>query len=174
MNENWNPDYPLLTKWSWPQYHAGLDWSDWYVVYGRNRDSGLRVESNYDTILTRLQQLDKKNPTCVEETACGPGGSGLQVAHDSVWTCGWCETIMVHESCTELLKEANRLRDQLEDYPILDEYDLSDRESTVAQEMWEWYSLKHKVDMCRRHDISIFAARSKQYPSELHSTLCED
>ena len=87
--------------------------SDYLVVpVGRNRDSGIRQESNFQTALKMLGGESKK----------------VQVHRFGHWGPGWFEIILVDPKATKKVEIAEEIRSKLEDYPLLDEDDYSRRE----------------------------------------------
>ena len=88
------------------------DRQTWYVApIGRNRDSDMLAESNWDVGLAML----------------GGESEDVEVHRFGHWACGWFEIILVRpdsEACTM----AQRLEDTLAEYPVLDDEDFSRRE----------------------------------------------
>ena len=84
----------------------------WYVVpTPRNRDSDCLQESNFDAALKRL----------------GGESETVEVHRFGHWTCGWFEIIIVAPS-SDAYRLACEIEASLEDYPILDENDFSEKE----------------------------------------------
>src|SRR5690349_11232303 len=86
------------------------DQQDWLVLpCTRNRDSDCLTESNFDAA---LKQLGGESDDC-------------EVHRFRHWACGWFEIIIVRPgSAAE--KEAHEIEAALDDYPVLDEMDLSE------------------------------------------------
>jgi hypothetical protein len=61
--------------------------------------------------------------------------------------------------------------ERLEDYPILDEMDWSEREWDAACEVWEHAGLRERIECCSRAGISIFAARRDELPQDDNGSL---
>jgi hypothetical protein len=90
----------------------------WGFVASRNRDSEHLDNSNYDATVARLEKISKDD---------------MEGVHSSHWLVGWCDQIAVKiynedGSFTEIFKEAVRIADELQSYPVLDEEDLSRRQ----------------------------------------------
>ena len=123
---------------------AGLaldDRQDWLVLpCSRNRDSDCLAESNFAAALKSL----------------GGEGADVEVHRFGHWACGWFEVIIVRP-CSEAEKEATRIEDALEDYPILDESDHSERELAEADRVWEQYRVSglsqeaSRIEYIREH-----------------------
>lgn len=100
-------------EWERADNYAGEDLTGYYVVYSHNRDSTRLKESNWDTLIKQF----KDNPR-------------FEIHLFNHWLCGWVECIMIDgskmtiEDYNEILKIIN----DLEDYPVLDEEDYSNRE----------------------------------------------
>lgn len=97
----------------WDNYSGDMDKPDWVVSVGRNRDSDLMAESNFDTALEML----------------GGAGKNVVVERFGHWACGWFELILVNPKSEKHVRIAKEIRDSLADYPLLDESDYSNRES---------------------------------------------
>ena len=108
-NESWKPDY--LEKWEYASNYIGEDYSDYYVVYGRSRDSDLLTQSNWD-------QLEEEFD----------GKEGVEIIRSGHWAGGWVETILIHEDAEDMLMKADDFAKQLSEYPVLDEEDFTNKE----------------------------------------------
>lgn len=97
---------------------------DWLVApVSRNRDSQILDESNFETFKKILD--DKK----IE----------YETHRFGHWANGWFEIILVDPAGIQELEE---IEDRLEDYPILDEMDYSEREYNDAVETWNSFACK--------------------------------
>lgn len=93
---------------------------DWLVLScSRNRDSDCLEESNFAVALERL----------------GGESETVEVHRFGHWANGWFELILVAPN-SDALKEAEAIEAVLEDYPILDEGELSQREYDEADRVW--------------------------------------
>ena len=107
--------------------------ADLYVVLGRNRDSDLLSESNWECALKRL----------------GGESETVEIHRFGHWACGWLEYLCVREKSKEY-DEALKIEDELEGYPVLDEEDWIKREDKAAQKGWkEWYDNKERLEYVR-------------------------
>lgn len=122
-----------LKLWTRPDHYAGAQWPDYYVFLGRHRDSDMITESNFDAAMKAL----------------GGESETVIIARASHWAVGWVESILIHKDDSAALQIADDLAAQLEDYPVLDESDLSERECEAAHEYWNgWRSepdLQHRL-----------------------------
>lgn len=99
------------------------DRQDWFVVpVGRNRDSGPAAESNFKAALEML----------------GGESDDVEVCRFGHWACGWFEIIVVRPG-TKFEEIGNDIEAQLEDYPYLDEDDVSNREYEEFLSGWSSY-----------------------------------
>lgn len=124
----------------------------WFVApCGRNRDSGPLDNSNFETALAELRAA-----YTAEELSAGAefAGGGPEDSPEDLdieageipaefgigkyghWACGWFE-ILVVKGGTRAESKARDLAARLEDYPILDEGDYSERTTELAQEAWD-------------------------------------
>ena len=101
------------------------DQQAWLVVpVSRTRDSGPFAESNFETALEMLG-----------------GESGIVEVHRfGHWGPGWFEIIIVKPD-SDAANIAEDIETRLEDYPILDEEDCSNREYESAFESWQNFGL---------------------------------
>lgn len=118
-----------------------------YVVMTRNRDSGLLTECNWEEALRRL----------------GGESENVIVHRFGHWACGWWEALCVTQA---KYNEGNAIVKELEDYPVLNEDQFSEREYEAAQEYWEQLSLRERVELCQKADVSIFSARYGWIPQD--------
>ena len=101
---------------SWSNY-GGENLGNLVVVVGRNRDSGILDESNFQAALEIL----------------GGESDSVQVHRFGHWGCGWFELILVDPKDRTKLIEAYNIIKALEHYPVLDDMDYSEGE-------WEYRS----------------------------------
>jgi len=142
-----------LTRYTRPDSFA--DWSDiprseYYVLGGQHRDSDTLTRSNHRSILRRL----------------GGESDTVLVLRDNHWAVGWVEAIYIHELDTTALAIAERISEQLEDHPVVDENDWSELEYETASEYWATMSVSNRLDYCQRYRVSIFAARRAEIPND--------
>jgi len=142
-----------LERWSRPDCFAAWD-SDWqysraaFVFLGRNRDSDLLTESNFECALQ----------------AIGGESDTVKIVRESHWACGWIEWIAIHESDCKALEIADGIAAALESYPVVSEDDFCEREYEAAQSYWAELTVKERVELCRESELSIFAARRDYIP----------
>lgn len=134
------------------------DIQEFFIVLGRNRDSDLLTESNWDAALKIL----------------GGESNTLQIHRFGHWACGWYELMLIHPSREA---EGQAIENDLESYPVLDEDDFSEREFNQACEIWESGDLAdriHWIKTCGYGRKSIFAARRPELPSFIDTgSLCQ-
>jgi hypothetical protein len=93
--------------------YAGDGMGDLVVVVGRNRDSDILSESNFQCALDML----------------GGESKNVKVGRFGHWACGWFELVMVNPRSKKHLKIAYDIQKSLDNYPVLDESDYNDRQS---------------------------------------------
>lgn len=144
------------------------DRSEWMVApVSRTRDSGPLAESNFAAFLEIV----------------GGESDDVEVHRFGHWGPGWFEIILIRPG-TAAVEEAERAESSLEDYPVLDEMDFSEREWEAAEETWRWTSLRERVRMigeararCARWSCanppSVFAARRNEVPRDPTGHIAE-
>jgi len=125
-----------LERWTMPRDYFGAEWPEYYSAgVGRSRDSDCLEESNFHAMLSAL----------------GGESDAVQVVRESHWAVGWVEWIAIHESDDAALRAADRLRLELDDYPILDEEDFSSREWEECERVWaDCYTARERVRYLRQ------------------------
>jgi len=94
-----------LERWKTPRYYSGESWDGWYAApVGRSRDSDTVERSNWEVQLERI-----------------PESETVQVVREGHWAVGWVEWLAIHESDRGALGEAEKIGEELENYPMLDE-----------------------------------------------------
>lgn len=148
--------------WKLPECYAGAKWNGWLVFLGRNRDSDLLTEHNFDTALEALEGPRKafdSSPDAMDDQS-------VQVVREGHWACGWIEWIAIHPSNKAAVDLANELAHDLDQYPVLDEDGFSEKESEAAYESWKGMSVRDRYELIKRvGNCSIFAAR-QEYPPD--------
>ncbi len=125
-----------------------FDISDWYVApCGINRDS---------------RDLDLSN-WAEQTTLLGGESDTVEIHRFGHWACGWFEICIVTGASVET---AQGIADRLENYPVLNEEDFSQRETDSANQYWEQCSVKERVELCQRAGVSVFAARRDYVPTD--------
>lgn len=110
---------------------------EWLVVLTRSRDSDRFTESNWKCAIERLGGEDEE--------------AGVRIDRFGHWACGWWEALSVREGSDKALIGAEIVA-ALEDCPILDEDDLTERELTEAHEVWKnCYNVEERVAYMRRN-----------------------
>lgn len=97
------------------------DEPDVVLVVSRSRDASILTESNFATALEML----------------GGEGNGVSVVNVGHWACGWVEHIVVDFDAKDKLEIALKIINSIYAYPVLDDFDFSDREYQYASEYAE-------------------------------------
>jgi len=104
--------YKNIQRWESGDSYMGDDLSDYYVIVGKNRDSGILEESNWDYVIKTFDEKD------------------ILIAHFNHWLVGWVEQILIKEDNYLALEKADEMLDR--DAPYLDEIDYYERISKRA------------------------------------------
>ena len=110
--------------------YIGKDLVDAVMVISQSRDSDTLELSNFATAFEMLGG---------EEIA------DLEIHRMGHWACGWVETITVNPKNIELLTKAWEIKQALENYPVLDDMDYSNREHEAHAE----YAEQEKEDLVK-------------------------
>jgi hypothetical protein len=97
----------------------------------------------------------------------GDESETVEVHRFGHWGPGWFEIIIVDPSDSERVEIATDIENRLEDYPILDETDFSEREWNEKQEYWDNCSMWDRIELCVKAGESIFASRSESIPGDV-------
>jgi hypothetical protein len=135
---------------------------DYAIVYTSNRDSDALARSNEHVILTALKPF------------MGWHGDGAHCWTESHghWAVGHadCIVIRVYDATTRELTPAFKayaeLATALEDYPVLDEEDYSEREQADAELTWKnCYNDRQRLEYMRSHWREFEHCHAKWYPA---------
>lgn len=129
---------------------ALYDQQHWLVhPCSHTRDSGIRTESNFSVALADL----------------GGESETVEVHRFGHWGPGWFEIIVIDPSDEERVRIANDHESSLDNYPVLSDEDCSSREYEAVMDYWKYMSLIERIELCAKHEVSIFAARHDYPPS---------
>ena len=139
------------------------DADQWAIIYTHNRDSGLLDESNGTVIAKRLEEFTEgDDPDVVSER------------HDH-WVVGWVEGFSIrvfHDGeITPAFRVYHELAERLEDYPILDESDYSNREydATIENIELSAWRLKQTFTLPDGWESEVFSWFSENKRSVLEN-----
>ena len=129
---------------------------DFAVVYTRHRDSGLLDQSNAAVIARELAPYF--------------GTGDCEPLRNSHWAVGWIDGYLIRPGSTAAEVYEN-LMEQIDDYPILDEADYSDRETeatfeNINEAAW---SLRRKYDLPADWQSDVYEWLSNNDDSQLEN-----
>lgn len=126
-----------LPRWTMPANYAGEVWPNYYIAgCGQSRDSSALESSNFAAMLKAL----------------GGESETVIVVREGHWACGWVEWIAIDQDDARALAIADDLNERLEDYPVLDEDDWSQREQDEANDIWrDCYDAAERIAYIREH-----------------------
>ncbi|QDU25814.1 hypothetical protein ETAA8_08860 [Anatilimnocola aggregata] len=137
---------------------------DWAVIYTHNRDSGLLDQSNASVIRAALKPFTEgDDPDVVVESH-----SHWAVGHVS----GFSVRVFRRGQITKAFRTYHELAESMEDYPILDETDYSNRESEATFENLEHaaWRLKREFDLPENWQDETYSWLSDSRPNSLENT----
>lgn len=92
---------------------------EWFVAAGQHRDSDALERSNFRSLLKRL----------------GGESDTVAIERENHWAVGWVEHLLINPEDVKRVAIAEKTREELEDYPVVDEEDFSNLEH---EEFWEY------------------------------------
>lgn len=113
---------------------------EWLKVITRNRDSDILTESNFQCALDQL----------------GGESDTVEIFRFGHWACGWWEALAVKKGSKEEAI-AQKIVNDLDAYPVLDENDFSEREMEYHAE----YAEQAKDDLAEALSIHFGVKNSK-------------
>lgn len=140
------------------------DADQWAIVYSGNRDSGLLDQSNAAVIAKALEPwTEGDDPDVVAES-------------HSHWLVGHVDgfSIRVYDgggNITDAFRAYHELAERMDDYPVLDESDYSDREYDATLENVELaaWSLKKDFDLPEGWAGDVYSWLSDNDPAEIEN-----
>jgi len=127
-----------LKIWTHPQNYMGTTWEDYYVFLSQTRDSDALERSNF---IKGLEAIGGEDPEMVV------------TAGANHWACGWLDTIYIHKDAHTALQKADKIMDELEDYPVLDEEHYCELEQEEATEVWKnCFNPADRIEYYRKHE----------------------
>ena len=134
-------------------WHRGYDLEDadrWAIWYTTHRDAGLLDQSNEQAINERLEQFTEgDDPDIVFES-------------HSHWAVGHVDGFSVRVyrpdgTITDAFEEFCKIKERLEDYPVLDEQDYSEREYTATLENYASEMWRHSSNLPAGWEADVFS-----------------
>jgi hypothetical protein len=140
------------------------DADQWAIIYTHNRDSGLLDQSNAAVIEKAMKPFsDGDNPNVVFESH-----SHWAVGHVD----GFSIRVFRNGTITKAFEAYHELAQQLDDYPILDETDYSERELEATLENIKdaaWW-LKNQFDPPEDWESQVYGWLSDNRCGEIENT----
>ena len=160
------------TRWTTPSSYCGFNPIDDFVLYTKNRDSDSIELSNYDEFIATVKNELKVNIGGVlsnKQVDLEPGAYVYEwrAGHSA---CGWVDYLMLSKDAPENVKQIFlSMLEALEDHPVLNEDDLSEREWNNANYTWaNCYNVRERAELIKKYSnpayVSIFAARRDYIP----------
>ena len=136
MAGNWK----MFGSFAWHRGHKLEDADRWTIFYTSGRDAGLLAQSNHAEISKRLAPfMEGDDPDVVAET-------------HSHWAVGYLDGFSIRVfkpdgTITPAFEELYRIKEALEDYPVLNEADYSEREYVATLENYtnEMWAMRDKL-----------------------------
>ena len=129
-----------LELWKHPENYMGDTFYDYYVGPGRHRDSDIVANSNFDAALEMLG--GEREPNVIVE-------------HASHWAVGWVDVILVHKNAKKKVAILQEIMDKIEDYPVLDEDDWSQKEMEAYDEHYKDWGRDEAAKILGLEDVKL-------------------
>lgn len=166
--------------WEYPGSYGGYSPDGDYCIYSRHRDSSILENVNYEEIFKYLQELQEKLEeafVCMGKDPYPDEEDARSWVHDfraGHWGVGWVEYIIVRKDAPyEILKAAGEVYCAISEYPVFNESAYSDKCYEEINEHWENMGTSERIEYCQEVDVSIFAARRDEIPTEVYDRLSE-
>ena len=184
MNTPDQPEYRFLKPYRRPECYIGATWFGYYDVAGRNRDSDILTNFNFDCWVAFLTERLGEPDTVIghEEETQSRSTFGDEesdeiynwtICRENHWACGWIEIIRVHSSLPhEKLAAIDEQLHKLDGYPVFDEDHFSAAEDAERERCWVsdckqlWYNWLEKRIGEERFNLLVSV-----YPEEIESVL---
>lgn len=146
-------------------WHEQPDWKEdnTFLYHYEHRDSDLLAQSNAKVIRDTLGDYDDTT---------------VQWQHFSHWAVGWIDAVAIKirdeaGEFTAAFIDMYNLLERLDDYPVLDEDDYSQRQWKEAGDYWRKYcDHADRVAICKELGISARYARYTKNPPEEIEDYC--
>lgn len=125
-----------------------------------------------DTPIGSFERSNFESAKRIMEESGFPEDEDWQVFAFGHWACGWFQIIMVRPE-TDAAHLMQELLESILDYPLLDDEDYSERQMEEAQETWDFYSMKDRMELCVECGLSMFAARREEFPCDDNGRIME-
>ena len=154
MAGNWK----MFGSFVWQRGHNLEDGDRWTIFYTSGRDAGLLAQSNHVEISKRLAPfMEGDDPDVVAET-------------HSHWAVGHLDGFSIRVfkpdgTVTQAFEELCRIKEALEDYPVLNEADYSEREYVATLENYtnEMWGMKNDLLPAWQEEVySWFSDRGRE------------
>ena len=165
-----------LKLWEYPATYIGTEWYDHYVALSTHGSADLLTESNFAVLKARLQTIAPETPPANSTGVYAVDTStvtGWTVVHEKCSLVRWVQWIAIHKDAEELLRTADEAMSALEQYPILDEDDFSEREHDEYNRQWqEDHSEVERRRMLREYGLTLHDFSRDQWTAYIDGTEC--
>lgn len=139
---------------NYSNYGGSTEHKDMLVLLGRNRDSAVLTNCNFDIALEML----------------GGESGAVQVHRFNHWAVGWVELILIDSTDKEKVKIAEDIECSLADYPVLDDSAFSEAEhDDYIQSIGNWAF----SDACRMLGFEDSSSLKESNAKRIHNACLE-
>lgn len=137
------------------------DREDWLVgPCSHNRDSDILTEANWKAFgqaMWEAREVDAEESDYEEH----------RFGH---WGNGWFEIVLIRPG-SRAEKKALEVEKWLENHSIIDADLYSDMENEEVCKYWDAMSIRERIEVCKKTNTSIFAARKENFNSNIFDYL---
>lgn len=127
----------ILNKWQGGKYYMGEDMSDHYVVLSQHRDSDIIAQSNFESAVRMLTEVD-------------PDSENFTICRFGHWAVGWMESIMVPINAPyEIIGLCEDIVNSINQYPILDRDHHSEMKHDYIVGYWQTLDSEERAQILR-------------------------
>jgi len=137
MNAQTNPyDLPV---WEHPGSYFGFSPDGDFYLHTQDRDSDVTTRSNYESFKKLMEEKEKEFDAPEDDGNHNQGGSWVYEFQANCSLNGWRDHLLLrHDAPDKLQAEAYEILGGLENYPIIDEEDLGEREREDEDSTWNF------------------------------------
>ena len=111
------------------------------------RDSSLIERSNWNSFITRLDEIGSERAACYE------------IIHCRHWSCGWIDFLVINPRNIKMIELAEEILEKLEDYPVIDDDNYYQMLYNKTAEFWNSCGIEERIKYAKRARVSILRAR---------------
>lgn len=164
----------MIKLWKQPSCYVGYAPTRDYELCGVHRESDGLSRANWKAWQAKLQAVADTLPEfdqpeeLTERGQIDPRSTGWfytwRATHPAV---GWIDTLMLRSDAPQALIDiANKIQDDLDDYPVVDDDVFSEVEDEDADLAWRCLSIEERTDLLAKAGVDLTLAHQDWPPSD--------